>query len=75
MKKVLWIAGAAIALVSGVSVSTPVPLSAAEAGGSVCQFYRGDPLCKTVQEEVCGGASVGLEGRICRKTTEYWYWS
>lgn len=74
MKKVLWMAGAGVALALGVSMASPGEAVAAEAG-SVCQFYRGDPLCKTESETYCIGGSVGVEGRVCRTTTEYWYWS
>ena len=74
MKKVLSIAGAAIALALGAGVSAPSQVVAAEAGG-VCQFYKGDPLCKTESYQYCFGAGVGVEGRVCRTTTEYWYWS
>lgn len=74
MKKVLSMAAVAIALGVGATMTVPSEGAAAEAG-SVCQFYRGEPVCKTVQESACFGGSVGVEGRICRTTTEYWYWS
>ena len=74
MKKLLSMAGVALVLGVGASIGMPGHAVAAEAG-SVCQFYRGEPLCKTVEETTCGGVSVGIEGRVCRKTTEYWYWS
>ena len=66
MKKTLTTACVAIALAFVGSVSTPDPAAGREA--SVCQFYKGDPVCKTVEESYC------LSG-VCRKTTEYWYWS
>lgn len=74
MRKWLSMASVAVALVLGISATTPRRATGAEAG-SVCQFYRGDPLCKTVEESYCVGGSVGVEGRVCRKTVEYWYWS
>ena len=72
MKKGLSMASVALALVLS-GVATPRPAVAATA--SVCQFYRGEPLCKTVSEQYCAGVSAGLEGQVCRTTTEYWYWS
>jgi hypothetical protein len=74
MRKVLTMAGVAVVLTLGWSVSLPERAAAAQAG-SVCQFYRGEPLCKTVQESYCIGGSAGLEAKTCRTTTEYWYWS
>ena len=74
MRKVLTMASVAVVLTLGWSVSTPERAVAAEAS-SVCQFYRGEPLCKTVEETNCFGADAGIEARTCRKTTEYWYWS
>lgn len=41
----------------------------------VCQFYAGNPLCKTVQEKNCVKAGMGIEAEHCTTTTEYWYWS
>ena len=54
------------------SASAP---SSWQAVASVCQFYPGEPVCKTVEESYCVGGGVGVEGQVCRKTTEYWYWS
>lgn len=51
----------------------PSDASAAEA--SVCQFYKGDPLCKTKSETTCFGASAGVEASYCTTETDYWYWS
>ena len=73
MKKVLSMAGAAAVLALGWGL-TPERAVAAEAT-SVCQFYRGEPLCKTIEESYCIGADAGIEAKTCRKTTEYWYWS
>ena len=57
-----------LALAIGIAgVASPEGVSAKDAG-SVCQFYKGDPLCKTVEESYCFGGA-------CRKTVEYWYWS
>ena len=74
MRKWLCTAGAAIALAFAGEMTSPEPVDAAMAG-SVCQFYRGSPLCKTVETTNCIGTSAGLEARTCTKTTEYWYWS
>ena len=75
MRKVLTIASAVVVAVFAGSISMPERAEAAEASGSVCQFYRGEPLCKTVEESYCIGADAGLEAKTCRKTTEFWYWS
>ena len=71
MKKVLAMAGVAIALVLGSGAGEPAVARTA----SVCQFYKGDPVCKTVEESYCVAGSVGIEGKVCRTTIEYWYWS
>jgi hypothetical protein len=75
MKKAVSMAGVALALALGAGVSSPEPAIAAEATGSVCQFYRGEPMCKTVTTTSCVGGSAGLEARVCREEKEYWYWS
>lgn len=73
MRKTMAAAGVMTALALIGTVSSPDAASAREA--SVCQFYKGDPLCKTVEESNCFGVSAGIEGQSCRTVTEYWYWS
>ena len=74
MKKGIAAAGVMMALVMIGTLSRPDRAAAREAA-SVCQFYKGTPLCKTVEEKNCIGVSVGVEGQSCTTTTEYWYWS
>lgn len=64
------ILGAAVTVLAVVGGVSPRDAAAREAG--VCQFYKGDPLCRTVEESNC--LNVGL-GESCRTTTDYWYWS
>ena len=75
MRKLVLTTGAAVALALAAEMGAPDTAAAATATGSVCQFYRGDPLCKTVETTSCVGANAGLEARVCTKETEYWYWS
>ena len=74
MKKAFFLAGAAVALALGGNAATP-DVAAARKAGAVCQYYKGDPLCKTESNSYCIGGDVGVEGRVCRETTDYWYWS
>lgn len=74
MKKWMAAAGAVMALAIIGTMSSPDRAAAAEAS-SVCQFYKGTPLCKTVEQKNCIGVSAGIEGQTCTTTTEYWYWS
>lgn len=70
------IAGASVMMTLAMigTVSSPDEAAAREAA-SVCQFYPGSPLCKTVEEKNCFGGSFGVEAEHCTTTTEYWYWS
>lgn len=71
MTKKLLITAAFVLAIGGLSV----PEQASAAKASVCQFYRGDPLCKTISTTNCITVGAGVEGSHCVETTEYWYWS
>jgi len=72
MRKLSMAAVAAV-LALGANASSPDEAEARTA--SVCQFYRGEPLCKTVESSNCFTAEIGVGARTCTTTTEYWYWS
>lgn len=69
------LAAVSVAMTLALVGTMSCPNVAAAREASVCQFYKGDPLCKTVEETNCIGVNLGVEGQTCRKTTEYWYWS